>query len=105
MTTEFAAAYQFPAGVRPGSVLITPAGQAALDHSLFNPVRYEWDLLALQLDGPILDRAGIVDSYTDLTEACRAATEINRRAKASGERTIFLVQRHPETELQAAIEF
>jgi hypothetical protein len=99
MTTQTAT--RFPAG----TVFITDAGQATLRRVEFAQIKWTWDLLQLDLDGPVIDGAAIADSYSDLTQACVAATELNRRAKAAGERVVFLVQRHPEPELAAAIEF
>ncbi len=60
------------------------------------------------LSGSVLDGAEIADSYTCLTAACLAATQLNRLEKASGGRMLYLVQRHPEEgpgQPQAQIEF
>jgi hypothetical protein len=100
---------RFPAGIHEDSVIITPAGRAALNQALSRPVRYEWDILALDLAAdvraPLIAGAEIVDSYTCLTAACLAATHLNRLERARGGRTLYLVQRHPDEEPPAQIEF
>ncbi len=105
MTTKTAT--RFPAGVGADqAVMITPTGAATLRRlASQQPVRYHWDILLLQLDGAVIDRAEIVDSYQDLEDACWAATSMNHREKARGIKSVFLVQRHPEAELPAALEF
>ncbi len=104
MTTTKTAT-SFPAGARPDSVIITPAGQVALDRAIFNQAAYSWDIIRLALSGPCIDDAEIVDSYCDLEDACWAAVDMNRREREKGIKSVFLVQRHPPSELPATIEF
>jgi hypothetical protein len=101
MTTT-ANRYQFPAGIAPDAVLITEAGRAALDQAIFQPVAYQWDVLALTLAGTVLDRAEVIDSHVSLLDACRMATALNHMDRGKG--IIYLVQRHPLEEPDRPME-
>jgi hypothetical protein len=103
---------RFQAGIHAGAVTITAAGQATL-HRLEQqqhqqPVRYNWAILRLGMNGPLIEDAEIIDQYQGLVEACQAATDLTRLEKAQGIQAVFLVQRHVEEEdgeTQAAVEF
>ncbi len=103
-----ATATRFPAGVAAGAVLITRAGCDTLRLVEFAQIKWTWDILQLDLDGPVIDGAEIADSYTCLVSACQAANQLNQMAQVTGERFVFLVQRHPaadEPAQQSDIEF
>ncbi len=101
MTTRTATS--FPAGILNDDIRITQAGAATLRRLEQQPIRYHWDILALTMDGTVLNRAEIIDSHFSLLDACRMATTLSHMDRGKG--IFYLVQRHPEEELPAAIEF